>query len=85
MTIHAAGNFGDCPGSGTSSLETPLLAPEQADLDLPSASSHEAEQEDINRAIVPRSINKYDWEQLWRSLVTGCVQTCTSAWSEHDC
>ena len=69
--------------SGTSSLEEPLLSPEQNDLSQPTTSSHN--EEDTRRAIVPHSINKYDWEDLWRSLVAGCVQTCTTAWRKAAC
>ena len=68
--------------SGSSSLEEPLLAPSQSDIDSETLPTSYSGHENSERAIVPRSINKYDWEELWRSLVHGCVQSCANAWSK---
>ncbi|KAL3144462.1 hypothetical protein ABBQ32_004205 [Trebouxia sp. C0010 RCD-2024] len=63
------------------SLEEPLLAPSQSDVDSDALPTSSSGHENSERAIVPRSINKYDWEQLWRALIQGCVQSCANAWN----
>lgn len=68
--------------AGDTSLEEPLLAPSQSDVDSDALPTSSIGHENSERAIVPRSINKYDWEQLWRALIQGCVQSCASVWSK---
>lgn len=68
--------------AGDTSLEEPLLAPSQSDVDSDALPTSSSGHENSERAIVPRSINKYDWEQLWRALIQGCVQSCANAWSK---
>ena len=69
-------------GSSSPSLEEPLLAPSQSEDPAESLPTSYSEYDSSARAMVPHSINRYNWEELWRSLIAGCVQSCAEAWSK---
>ena len=63
-------------------MEEPLLAPSQSDVDSEALPASYSDHENSQCAIVPHSINRYDWEELLRALVYGCVQSCANIWSK---
>ena len=58
------------------------MAPSQSEVAEEALANSYDDSTNSERAIVLHSINKYDWEELWRSLVAGCVQSCANAWSK---
>ena len=61
-------------------LQRPQLDSQQEDAE-PTSSSYTGHDKS-GRAIVPHSINHFDWEALLRALIAGCVQSWTAIWSE---
>ncbi|KAK9809149.1 hypothetical protein WJX72_010219 [[Myrmecia] bisecta] len=63
------------PGAADAQLQEPLLS---RDNEQPSGSKGPGYG---TGAVVPRNVNRLDWEQLWRALVTGCSQGWRSIWA----
>ena len=74
-SIFAAGE------NGSPDLQQPLLQSEDSHQAQQSAQSKQSSR---SNALVPHSINKIDWEDLWQTVIANCSEGFQCIWSESS-